>query len=152
MSTSPLASACLDYYRDMLSNAIIAINAFKDDVVSFVVAHLQTLVEAVSTFVVSATAFVITQAIVPAGLETPVLALPAYALFFPAVVDAARSMLTYYLAKTLPLFIARHMADLVVLQLATFQNWTYLIFGALVVGHLVIVLIKYLYNLLWVTV
>ena len=152
MLTSPLASACLDYYRDMLFDALDAINAFKDVAVDYLVTHIKALTEAVSTFVVSATTFVITQAIVPAGLETPVLALPAYALFFPAIVDAARSILTYYLAQTLPLFIARHMADLVVLQLATFQNWTYLIFGALVVGHLIIVLIKYLYNLLWVTV
>ena len=150
MSTSPLASACLDYYRDMLLDAINAINAFKDVVVSFVVTHVQTLMGAVSTFVGAATTLVVTQAIVPAGVETPFFALPAYVLLFPAVVDAARCVLKNYLARTFPSFIAQHMADLVVLQLATFENWVYLIFGALVVDHLVVILIKYLYNLLWV--
>lgn len=149
MSTSPLASACLDYYRDMLSNAIIAINAFKDDVVSFVVAHIHTLVGAVSTFVVSATTFVITQAIVPAGLETPVLALPAYALFFPAVVDAAKYVLTKCLAKIFPHFIAQHMAGHLVLHYANWQTWTLMVFGTLVVVMLILILVKYLNRCLW---
>jgi len=142
LTSSSLASACLKYYRD-------AAIALKDAVVSFCETHIYTLMEAVSTFVVSATEFITTNAIVPAGLQTPFVALPAYVLLFPAVVDASRCFLAKVLSKVFPSLIARHMADHLVFQYATFQNWTFMIFMLLIVGNLTVILVKYLKNRFW---
>jgi len=146
LTSSSLASACLNYYHDVAVNACYA---FKDAVVSFYETHIYPLMEAVSTFVASATAFVITQAVVPAGEMTPFLAFPAYVLFFPAVVDAAKCVLTKCLAKIFPHFIAQHMAAHLVLHYANWQTWTLMIFGILIVVNLTVILVKYLKRCLW---
>ena len=142
MLTSSLASACSNYYRD------VAI-AFKDAVVSFYETHIYPLMEAVATFVASATKFLTIEAIVPAGEMTPILAFPAYVLFFPAVVDAAKYVLTKCLAKIFPHFIAQHMAAHLVLHYACWQTWTLMVFGILVVVMLILILVKYLNRCLW---
>ena len=141
-----LAYACSNYYRDAAFNAF---NAFKDVVVSFYETHIYPLMEAVATFVASATTFITINAIVPAGCQTPIVALPAYALFFPAFVDASRCLLATLLSKVFPQLIARHMADHLVFQYATFQNWTFMIFGILIVGNLAVILVIYLKSCLW---
>ena len=146
LTSSSLASACLNYYRDAAINACYAL---KDAVVSFYETHICPLMEAVSTFVVSATAFITINAIVPAGIQTPFVSLPAYVLLFPAFVDASRCFLAKFLAKIFPSFIARHMADHLVFQYATFQNWTFMIFMLLIVGNLTVILVKYLKRRFW---
>jgi len=148
MLTSP-ASASHQYYHDLFLDALDAVSNLKDVVVAYLASQLENLKEAVSTFSKAAaklTAEVVTRAAVPAGVECTVLVLPTYAVFFPAVVDASKVLLTNLLAKTLPHFIAQHMAAHLVLQFATFQNWATLIYGCLITGHLIIMLVQTLIN------